>query len=452
MQTICFNNHLYYSADELKKNYKNYFKGIRSVKEIIKSKNINSDDYAVVKKKGDELVICDNLKYCRAKILLKKEFCNINIINPPSPKKKIFIKNSEKNIENKNIEEKEVAPPILFLNEEEMFKDVEGNILDIEVRGERDRKKIYFKVSDIAKEFDSPLLKKSLTNVKSEFERNIHFKTFTCLKTSIINGRENTSKKLSLFLTYKGLLRFLFVSRNKCAEAFQDWAEEKLFTVQMGEQQDKDKLGSKLQNINYRDFKNVFRRHCNKLSVIYLIKIGKVNKLRDVFNIPVEISDENCLYKFGFTDDLNRRFREHCSYFDKYEDVSIDLEMFSFVDPKFMSKAELKIKNLNEAYQKDFQFENSKELIILDEKQEKMNKEYFKMISREYAGYSEELQKNIRELEQEIMTLKLSHEIEMLKIRQENELLEKENKYLIERHQIELENRDLKIKLLELEK
>jgi len=46
----------------------------------------------------------------------------------------------------------------------------------------------------------------------------------------------------------------------------------------------------------------------------------------------------------------------------------------------------------------------------------------------------------------------MSYEIEMLKLKQENELLEKENKYLIEKPQIELENKNLKIKLLELQK
>jgi len=46
----------------------------------------------------------------------------------------------------------------------------------------------------------------------------------------------------------------------------------------------------------------------------------------------------------------------------------------------------------------------------------------------------------------------MSYEIEMLKLKQENELLEKENKYLIKKPQIELENKNLKIKLLELQK
>lgn len=271
------------------------------MKDVINIKNINSADYAVVKKKGDELVICDNLKYCRAKILLKKEFCDINIINPPSPKKKVFVKTPEENIENEYIEERKVAPPILFLNEEEMFKDAEGTILDIEVRGERDRKKIYFRMIDIAKEFNSPNLRKTLLNDGSDFQRNIHYKTFT-LQSCVNNyDPKNTSKKLSLFLTYKGLLRFLFVSRNKCAEAFQDWAEDKLFTMQMGETDKKEELAAEALNVNVKDLRLMLKKHASTFPSIYLLKIAKVADIRKKMNIPDNFEDDAAVYKYGMT-------------------------------------------------------------------------------------------------------------------------------------------------------
>ena len=197
MQTITFNAQLFYSADELKQNHNNYFKGVRSVKDIIEKKAIPSSEYEIVKKVRDELVVCDNLKYSRAKILLKKDFCETHIINPPAPKKKVFKATVEPEVE----VEQTISPAILYLEEEECFKDSEGNVLDIEVRGERDRKKIYFKMADIAKEFNAPNLRKTLLNDLTDFQRNIHYKTFT-LQSSVHNSDTKTaSKKSYIFLT-----------------------------------------------------------------------------------------------------------------------------------------------------------------------------------------------------------------------------------------------------------
>ena len=43
----------------------------------------------------------------------------------------------------------ENAPPILELSDEEKFHDVDGNIIEIETRGKKERNEIYFKVKDV---------------------------------------------------------------------------------------------------------------------------------------------------------------------------------------------------------------------------------------------------------------------------------------------------------------
>jgi len=417
MQTITFNDQLFYSADELKPHYKDYFKGVRTVKEIIDKKGIPSLEYVVVKKVKDELVVCDNMKYSRAKILLKKDFCESNIINPPAPKKKVFKTTIEQEVEEE--EEELIAPEILDLEEEECFKDSEGNILQIEVRGERDRKKIFFKMADISKEFNAPNLRIVLLN-KEKFQKNIHYKNFTC-NLGVTKGYTKTaSKKSFIFLTYKGLLRFLFVSRNPCAEAFQDWAEEKLFTMQMGKQEQKEELAAEVLNVNIRDLRAIFRKHANNLPCIYLIKLGKVSDIRRTFKIPDSYSDDCILYKYGFTEDLQTRLGQHSRKFDKLDDVQIDLQFFHFIDPKFTSKAENKLKNLFEAFEKGFSYSTEKEFIILNNKEMKHAKSMFKMIGEKYAGISEELQKKIDELKSahklEMVEMENRHNLEKLKL------------------------------------
>jgi len=317
LELITLNGQQYYSADDLKLIYKPYFLGTsRTTRLIIGKKNISPTNYIYAIKSAKNGWIQSEESSKRAKVLLKQEFCQQSIISPPTTPKKIKkdipIVKPPSPIISRTTEEPENAPPILYLDEEEMFKDADGNVLPIEVRGERNRQNIFFRVKDISDNFVFPKLKTVLLNNSSEYKRGLHFKTFIRQSTVVNYDPNLPNKKTSLFLTYKGLLRFLFVSRNKNAEQFQDWAEEKLFTIQMGTQEEKDKLGTKIQNINYSDFSNVFRKHANKLSAIYLIKIGQVKDIRTTFNIPDSYSDEQMLYKYGFTDDLNRRFKEHC--------------------------------------------------------------------------------------------------------------------------------------------
>ena len=440
MQAITVNDQLFYSADELKPHYKDYFKGTsRGARYVIDRHEIAAENYIYGKKRNE--VWCEsNATYKLAKVLLKKEFCENNI----------FISRVKK--EEKKKEDVPIAPPRLFLEEEEMFKDAEGQPVDIEVRGEREEDKIFFYCKDVAEKFGISDLNKSLLRSHTSYSRNEDF----VLLGRVDNVHSEPIK--SIFLTYQGLLKVLFVSRNKNANVFRKWATKILFTSQMGTQEQKDKLGAALQNVNYKNFRSVFRQHANKMSAIYLITIGKVADVRSIFKIPSCIPDESCLYKYGYTDDLSRRFREHCNTYDKMDNVKINLEMFSFVDPKFNSQAEVDVKNIFEGFAKDFTFEQQKELVILNKNEEVTAKKLFRMISREYAGCSEEMQKRIAELKAEIDMLKQQHIIALMEVQNELEMEKKDNAFLKEKHVLELENakkdveslkKELRIKELE---
>ena len=436
----------YYSAHDLKNVYKTYFLGTsRTTRLIITKKNISPNNYifAIHTAKNGWVVSDESTK--RAKVLLKKEFCEANILSPPSSPKRpnTPVKKPSspiaKPVRNDDLQ---MAPPILHLDEEEMFKDEDGNILEIEVRGEKEEDKIFFYCKDVAEKFGIPSLNRNILAEHTSYIRNEDFVLF---------GRDSTMYTQpikTLFLTYQGLLKVLFVSRNKNANSFRKWASKTLFTIQMGTQEQKDRLGAKIQNINYQDFSNVFRKHANKLSAIYLIKVGTVKDKRTEYNIPLEYKDEQALYKYGFTDDLCRRFKEHSKTFGK----DTDLDLFSYVDPKFMSQAEVKVKNVFSAFEKEYFFENHKELVILTKKEEQNAKDLFRMIARECAGNSEELTKQIQQLN-------LQHKVEIMEIKNELAMAQKENEYLIEKnatliekHSLELENKNLQIRLLQMEK
>ena len=73
------------------------------------------------------------------------------------------------------------------------------------------------------------------------------------------HNKNNTKKPVkALFLTYTGLLRVLFVSRNKNAETFTIWATQKLFTMQMGSKEAKEILGTEVLNIKIENYRAVF--------------------------------------------------------------------------------------------------------------------------------------------------------------------------------------------------
>ena len=65
----------------------------------------------------------------------------------------------------------EEAPNILELEIEEKFKDKNGNIIEIEVRGERKYNNSYFKFKDVSNGFNMPNLYASVMNETSNYEK-----------------------------------------------------------------------------------------------------------------------------------------------------------------------------------------------------------------------------------------------------------------------------------------
>lgn len=122
-------------------------------------------------------------------------------------------------------------------------------------------------------------LNDTITNIYGGYQRNIDYKTMF-IRSKHINDVSCTIKKC-LFLTYEGLLRVLFVSRNKNATLFRKWATNKLFTIQMGTREQKVKLGAEILNTSPRTLKAIFDKHAANFPSIYLMSLGKVRELRE---------------------------------------------------------------------------------------------------------------------------------------------------------------------------
>lgn len=459
---------MYYNNTDLFNYDQIFYYGCKTKpKTIVTKKKIPESEYFYANlKKGDWNLSSSECK--KSQLLISKEWVDKYYFKIDERKEPIFIPKpvnivfeetielEESNVtileeEQKNVveeltnnEEILEAPKLLLLDDSEKFKDADGNIIEIETRGTKDRKNIYFKVSDVSKGFDMKYLDDSLYNLNGGYERNKHYKIFfnRCIPNLV---RRHTIKKC-LYLTYKGLLRLVFVSNNKKVEMYQDWAENCLFTIQMGKEEDKVELGTKTLGVSEKTYRALFSKCANKLPSIYLIYLGSVKELRKTFEIDDSFPDDSGVYKYGFTDDLGRRMGEHETKYGKLENVKLVLTTFHGIDPQYLREAEHDIKEECNAYEINLQTEGYKELIILNKKQlEHVTKNYGR-IGRDYMGHTAELQQQIRELKDDI--LKLNYENDRLKT-----LLESNDKY----HKLELknkdciiENKDLKIENLEL--
>ena len=413
-------NMFFYSADELKTSFPNFFIGTsKTVRLIVNKKNIPITEYIYANKiKNNEWNISDASSK-KAKLLLTKTWADQYIIK----EKDKVIPILEENKPQVTLEEEEeykIAPNKIELEENEKFRDVNNKVIEIETLGERHHEKIYFCVHDISVGFDMPNLNQIITHKEGGYENEKHYERFIRNELTIsqpVPNIPNKNKNIKkLYLTYGGLMRLLYVSRNKNADHFQKWANKQLFTIQMGTEQQKERLGTNLLNVNLESFRAVFKKHATKFPCFYLLALGTVGELRETFNISPEIDDKMIVYKYGFTDDFPRRIKEHQDDYGKLRNVNISIAVFHIIDTKYTSEAEDDLrqffKNMNKTLFVENQQQTRKELVVLNTKELETVKKEFRHIGNDYAGNTQELQKQIQDLTIKLEKQELQHKLE----------------------------------------
>jgi len=359
--------------------------------------------------KNKDTWVLSNEEYLKAKLFLTKEWVEANV-------PKFMDDDAEKKYEC------EEAPPILHLTDNDKFQDKDGNILEIEVRGERDPNKCYFRVKDVSKGFKLKGLRRT---INKDYTKDIHYNNFVCVYGNSVPIQAN---KKYLFLTYKGILRVLFTSRTGNAEAFQDWATEKLFTVQMGSEKAKKKLAAELIGVSPQVVKAVFDTNSSKTPTVYLFYIGNANKV-----LNTDKYDKNdILCKYGCTDDLVRRTNEHTKHYKKEFNKDIELLCFSIIENKFIFDAETNIKSFFCA--QSIEYKKTKELIVINKKNLPNIKKHYALIQNSYIGHFKELYDKVNKLEQQLKDEK-----------HKNELKDKDIELINEKHKNELKDKDIEI-------
>jgi hypothetical protein len=415
MNSIFINKYEYVLSDDLFIKAPIYCKESRNARELIRKNKITDFVFAKPDDKNN-WSITNGKSYKYDKILLKKSF--VNTIKELIDDKPVIVDNIES------------APKIINLLDNEKFQDNDGNIIDIETRGERTVDKIYFKVKDVMKGFEMDcLLTTIIDNRKDNYTENTHYKYFNVKKTLV---DKKIKIKKELYLTYEGILRVLFVSHSPKCKTFVKWAVEKLFVLQMGTKEQKQDLVSSVLGVNAKNIKEVFNTSARQLPVVYLFTFGYVKDLRISMNISSTYNDNDIVAKYGFTKDITRRTSEHMAYYGKIKNCDLKLKFHSYIDPQYLSDAENDIKNFINALKINY----DNELIIIPNNLLNIIEKQYQQISSNYMGHISELVTKIKELENQILVKNL--DIDLINERHKNELQSKD-----------IEMLNYKIKLLE---
>jgi hypothetical protein len=426
MEEVTYNNKIYIHTDYILGNAPIYSRSCRSGKELIRKKKI--DDYLYFRFDGCEWINTDgkSRKY-------DKVFVNKTVIE------NIKELNGDDVTDDDGIE---MAPDIIELEDHEKFQDTDGNILNIETRGVREDDKIYFKVKDVEKAFGIKRLDIILTQIQKDktnsYINNIDYKYFNCKIVSQIT--KNQIRK-TLFLTYEGIIRVLYLSRTVKAKHFIKWVTKTLFTVQLGTVEQKKELFNKSLGCDIDTSRKIIKTNNNKLSAIYLLTLGYVRDFRDSMDIDDKYDDDMIVCKYGRTDDLYRRLNEHKKTFKNIKNATPMLKLHSYIDNNYSSDAERKVKMMFDNYDNDFSYGEFIELTVVSNKFMKYVTDQYYSISNQFIGTQHDIIKEIKEIEHQHQMQLLQKDMEINEIKHQLAQSIKDNKILELQLQIQSMNK-----------
>ena len=191
-------------------------------------------------------------------------------------------------------------------------------------------------------------------------------------------------------------------------------------------------------------FYNKINNYCDdiyKCQYIYLFSIGIISDVRNEYKIDKNIPDDKLIAKFGRTEDLIRRTREHKT---KYGD-HIELLTFNLIDPIYVTEAESSLRNyfrqLNNKLTLKIDKKTETELIVIDKNILSDIKDQYSLIGSKYVG-------RVRKHSEIIKDLTNKYERELLV--QQKKILKKNNELIIQQFENKLLKKDNELLRLQL--
>jgi hypothetical protein len=412
---FAFNGSKVYDALFIKEKVPTYFMGCSAtILKVIEKKNIPVDKFRFASysvKTGYKECSAD---YKSRRLLINAEWVEANVpgfgMATPAPSaapQKTAHKPAAE--EPTNTKSYPPAPPMLELEDSEMFVDDSGKVIEIEVRGERHFDKIWFKARDVETMLLLSDIGPVMQDVKSSFEEGVHYQTFDLiplLRNSGHHDQKKNKNELALFLSYWGLVKMLFGRRHPVAIKFQRWAIEKLFVIQMGTPEAKEGMAADVLGVTPQTLKAVLSTNANSMPVIYLFQLGTVKELRSSFpdEIPETFKDSDIVFKYGLTTDFKQRTIQHEASFKKFsyadgEPVNIQLKYHVYIDPVHLSDAEMDIERYFKSAKWHLNIKQKKltEVVAVPETfVSNIIHNEFKRLGNTYAGRLQDMQTQLR--------------------------------------------------------
>ena len=422
MSEVNINNHD--NTTELFESKPYLFKGLKGPRDILKVEkySIAKQDifYAYLNK--DDKYISSKDSYSRAILFIKKDVIN-EIIN------KFY--------------SDDILYPTIKLADHEKFR-IEDDTYRVRVRGERKYDKIYFYVKDIGKMLGVVDLRNDIVRENSCYTLDIDY-IFISVKFK--GGKYNKAA----FFTLTGLYRYIFSSRKEAAINIQESVCKILYVKQFGSIKERKQLADKVLGTSTGEVKNVMKSCTDQVSCIYLFTLGYAKDLRDF--VGDDFEDDEIICKYGFTNDLARRTKEHEKTFGKINKATLRLKYHTYVDNEYLSKAETVLSRYFDDIGCKLEFSDEddikryKELIYVSKKYLNRNiKDQFESIGQKFCIKNKELVDKLKYL-----TIDYERKLEKMKYETENKLLKKDTENKLLKKDTEILKKDLEIMKLRLQ-
>lgn len=250
---VRYRGHEAFLTNDLKKFFPTVFIGIRTSKNMITEFNIPKDDYFVVKKLSDGSYEESTLTYTQSKVLIKASWFEAFMADPPQK-----IKDAPR-----------VAPPLLELTENDKFVDDEGNLFEVEIRGERHEDKVRFRGRDVERVFEMDKLVDDVQKTDSGYVRIEDYEILLVAPPQLsgqLQVKETYNRK-KLYFTYQGIIKVINCSRAGVAYKFKDWMKRVVFKAHMGTDWDKAELAYEVIDTTSIDMNELVRALQEKLRI-----------------------------------------------------------------------------------------------------------------------------------------------------------------------------------------
>ena len=153
--------------------------------------------------------------------------------------------------------------------------------------------------------------------------------------------------------------------------------------AQMGTHEQKIDMTAGVLGIPARSLAHVLNKSTVSVPCIYMFALGTVAQLRKSMNLPTDWDDKYIIIKYGLTENLTRRTKEHIAEYGKIGGASVELLEFVYVDPKYLFDAEQMLGNYFKTIERPVSYLKYKELVCVNPNNMTQIREKYKLIHYE---------------------------------------------------------------------